>query len=156
MGRRGPKPQPTALKIARGNPHGHALPEEPQFDPPSVTAPPADLTGFARDEWVAQIDTLKARGVITENDLGQFRMYCVLAGKERDLANHLSSLKRWTSNRMKLERIYLQLAARSAAQAAHFGITPSSRSGVVAVKSTANVADAKRSRFFGARKEKGA
>lgn len=154
MGRRGPKTQPTALKIARGNPHGHALPEEPQFDPPSETAPPDDLKGYAREEWVAQIDTLIERGVLTMNDLGQFRMYCVLLGKERDLAEHLSKTKRWTSQRMKLERIYLQTAARMSAQGACFGLHPSSRSSVVPVKSTANAVDDTRRRFFGKRKEK--
>lgn len=155
MGRRGPKTQPTALKLARGTPGHHPLNEdEPELDPPNDTAPPETLTGFARDEWIAQVDTLITKGVLTQNDLFMFRQYCAMSGEIDSLERHLAKSKKWTPQRLKLSRHLLQLRTRATAQAAHFGLTPSSRAGVKAVKSTANVADQRRSRFFGARKEK--
>jgi phage terminase small subunit len=154
MGRRGPKPQPTALKLARGTPGHHAVNhDEPQFDAPSETTPPDVLTGYALEEWTAQIDTLIAKGVMTEQALFMFREYCMMAGEIDSLERHLAKTTRWTPQRIKLSKHLLAMRTRATAQAAHFGLTPSSSSGVKA-SPPPNASDDKRRRFFGARKEK--
>jgi phage terminase small subunit len=157
MGRRGPKPQPTVLKLARGNPGRRPVnANEPDHPPPPVAATkaPPDLTGFALTEWNAQIDELITKGVLTVVDMSQFRQYCWMYGEAMRLEEKLEKAKNWTDRHIKLSGHLSKLHARVTQQAAHFGITPSSRSGVQAVKSGANVIDEKRVRFFGKKKEK--
>jgi phage terminase small subunit len=152
MGRRGPKPQPTALKIERGNPGKRALnPDEPELPPPAVTTAPAELTGVALDEWNLQVDVLIERGVLTSADMFAFRQYCQLVGEVHELEQKLAKVKSWTDRRLKLSHYLLKLRNRLAQQSAAIGVTPSSRSGVTRAKvpTVQSPAAAKRARFFG-------
>lgn len=68
MGRRGPPPKPTALKILAGNPGKRPLnPREPQ---PSAQAPrcPAWLSKEAKREWRRIVPELEAMRVLTRVD----------------------------------------------------------------------------------------
>src|SRR5690348_14767456 len=82
MGRRGPKPQPTQLKIERGNPGKRALPA----DEPALGAFPREvpkgMTGIAREEWLRLVDELAGKGVLTIGDLRVFERYCRLVAAE--------------------------------------------------------------------------
>jgi hypothetical protein len=51
--RRGPEPQPTLLKILRGNPHQHALPTHEPRPHPLPTACPDELIISSADRTLA-------------------------------------------------------------------------------------------------------
>lgn len=68
MGKRGPAPTPTALRILRGNPGKRPLPEnEPQILPKRLR-PPRDLSKTAKKEWNRLVPELSALGLIGEVD----------------------------------------------------------------------------------------
>lgn len=76
MGRRGPPPKPTALKILAGNPGKRPLnPREPQ---PSAQAPrcPAWLPKEAKREWRRIVPELEAMRVLTRVDGDALTAYC--------------------------------------------------------------------------------
>lgn len=152
MGRRGPKPQPTALKLERGVPSHHRLNhDEPEFPPPSAsaTAPPRGLVGAAIDEWNAHVDALIERGVLTVADMSQFRQYCWMFGEAATLEDQLAKPGRWTERRTKMSAHLSKLHARLTQQAAHFGLTPSTRSSIQAVKPAVKAKAAELEEFFG-------
>ena len=75
---RGRKPQPTYLKIARGNPGLRPLPKgEPQPDP-SLPDVPTHLGPVARDEWQRLAPDLHRIGVLTQADRAALAIYCQL------------------------------------------------------------------------------
>lgn len=157
MGRRGPQPQPTALKLERGNPGRRPLNlDEPQLEAPSVASrkPPASLTGRAKKEWVRLADELISKGLLTVGDLTTFEQYCRLVGDVDAYEMLIKRTGRARSHELGYANYLLKLRTQLRQQAAHMGLTPSSRSGVKPVKSGANIIDAKRTRFFGKKKEK--
>ena len=67
MGRRGPKPTPTALKILRGNPgHRPINADEPQPKPAKSLRPPAWLDPKAARIWRELGPRLHALGLLTD------------------------------------------------------------------------------------------
>lgn len=81
MGRRGPPPKPSRLKVAAGNPGKRPLnPQEPR---PAVEAPrmPAWLPRRAKAEWQRIVPELLGLGLLTRIDLGALASYCVAVGE---------------------------------------------------------------------------
>lgn len=145
MGKRGPPPQPTALKVARGNPGKRALNhEEPSFGP-ATTEAPLDLGGRALEEWNRHASTLINAGVLTVCDLTGFATYCRLVGEEQEWRERVATTK---GGKLKLayHRHVLKIRDQQKAYMKEYGITPSSRSGVRAVKPT-DPADERRRKF---------
>src|SRR5438067_8957744 len=84
MGRRGPRPAPTAMKRARGvRPDriasGEPVPE-PTAQPPS---PPRDLSPEAKGVWRRLVPGMHAAGVLTAWDVDLFAVYCDLVVRAR-------------------------------------------------------------------------
>lgn len=74
---RGPKPTPTALKLARGNPGKRALnANEPIPDELGIGEPPDDLSAEAVSEWNRLGPELENMGVLTHVDRHSFIAYC--------------------------------------------------------------------------------
>jgi P27 family predicted phage terminase small subunit len=70
------RPEPTALKILKGNPRDKALNKnEPQ---PRVVLPkcPKELKGEARTEWNRVVPILHNVRILTELDLSILKAYC--------------------------------------------------------------------------------
>ncbi len=128
MGRRGPAPKPTVLRVLEGRVQHRPLPVgEPM---PRLVMPrrPAVLTGEARAEWDRQASKLHAMGVLTEVDGSVLTMYC-------------QSWKRWLQAEAaversleatgRLNRLRVLVAHRYASQvlqlAGQLGLTPSAR-----------------------------
>lgn len=149
MGRRGPQPQPTVLKLARGNPgHRPVNHDEPDLAAASAKVP-AGLDGRAKAEWTRLVDELISKGVLTVGDMHAFEQYCRLVGEVDRYEKHVKKVGLADAHSLGYANYLLKLRTQLRQQAAHLGLTPSSRSGVKAVKSTAIAADTKRQRFFG-------
>lgn len=77
MGRRGPAPQPVALKLAKGE----RRPSRVNYDEPVLpiargTDPPAGLTGAGLREWLRITSQLVEAGVLKDPDLPAMEDYC--------------------------------------------------------------------------------
>ena len=144
MGKRGPKTEPTQLKILRGNPGKRALPEdEPQ--PASGFPPcPEHLTDKAREAWEMFSVQLESAGVGTALDATALELLCTSYALYRDAAEQVAKYGPcWVaagdgalpsfafsphSSIMERERKNIK------ALLTEFGMTPSSRSGLSADK----------------------
>lgn len=78
MGRRGPQPKPTQLKVLEGNPGHQKLNEnEPKAKALDVVPePPRRLMKAAKEEWKRLAPTMVAAGLLTELDLSAFAELC--------------------------------------------------------------------------------
>jgi P27 family predicted phage terminase small subunit len=78
MGRRGPSPKPTALRVLQGNPGKLRLnPNEPKpAHAPIDLKPPAWLTPAAREVWDRLAPDLRGVGLLTVVDVDVFAAYC--------------------------------------------------------------------------------
>lgn len=97
MGRRGPKPKPSALKVIQGTFRPDRAPaNEPK---PEVVAPEAPklLTKDARAEWDRLVPQLLELGLLSAIDRDQLAGYCaalaVWAQAERDIKKHGAIIK---------------------------------------------------------------
>lgn len=76
MGKRGPKPQPTKLKILRGNPGCRPLnADEPQPPADGILMPP-HLGEVAAARWAELLPMLQATRVMTRADVEALARYC--------------------------------------------------------------------------------
>lgn len=145
MGRRGPAPQPTALKVARGNPGKRPLnQDEPEFEPPAAVNPPGDLKGAGLVEWQLQIGHLVSSGVLTAVDMSGFLTYCRLLSEEEMVQKEVAKDKRVSD--LHLRNYLLKVRAQANQYRGQYGLTPSSRSGVKA-KKPKDLADERRRKF---------
>lgn len=138
MGKRGPRKQPTALRILRGNPSKERLDTGEPQPPADQIAPPDFCTGEAADKFRALAPQLHALGVLTNVDLDALGRYCVL---HVEWKKHLAICQRGgdvligrdESGRVKYTQVgpSATLVNKYGAQllrlAQEFGLTPSSR-----------------------------
>jgi P27 family predicted phage terminase small subunit len=80
-GRSGGRPQPTRLKLLRGNPGKRALnPDEPQPDP-ALPEPPDHLSDEAQREWERVGGLLLSLGLVSDLDRAALAAYCQAWGR---------------------------------------------------------------------------
>ena len=73
----GPPPQPTALKVVKGNPGKRALPKnEPKPKAADIATMPKGLTREAKKYWPPVAKILSDANVLTEMDTVSLTMYC--------------------------------------------------------------------------------
>jgi len=140
---KGPPPHPTALKVLRGNPGKRPInSHEPHHDPLDVTMP-AELTDpLAQAEWTRIAAMLADRGQVTTVDRAVLAGYCLKyaqwQGLEREAASHPYIVR--SPNGYPIPNPALCMANKAFGlllrAAAELGITPSSRSRVIAHKPT--------------------
>ncbi len=150
MGQRGPRPEPTALKLARGNPGKRPI----NHDEPELTAakskPPTGLPAAARKEWIRLADELVNAGVLTVGDLQTFEQYCRLVADVEKVQKLVHRTGWIDAKKLGYVRDLKDLRAQLKQFAAELGLTPTSRSGVKKIKGK-KATDEKRNRFFGDR-----
>lgn len=144
MGKRGPPPKPSALRLLEGGNRGRRpLPlNEPQPSrPPAVPPPPPYVSGYARTEWERVIGDLCATGVYANVDQTMLAAYCMAYGRWRlaeDVASRLAVqdptthgllLKTQSGNVVQNPAVGVANVARRdmLRLAAEFGLTPSGR-----------------------------
>ena len=145
---RGPPPQPTNLRLLRGNPSKRPLPQnKPQPTiPPEVPDPPNLITGIAADEWWRIAPELHRMGLLSMADIPALAAYCSLY-EHWYQATH--ALKRMANKNPALYAIMIKsrtgdpmtnplfYAAHKAANdllryASEFGFTPAARARIAA------------------------
>jgi P27 family predicted phage terminase small subunit len=135
MGRRGPKPRPTALKIVAGVRADRINGSEPVAVPGRPECP-EHLDATARTEWERIVPMLEESGVLSRVDGSAVALYCAaysrwVTAKEKieenglvEVAGHGSlKVSPYVQIAQSAERDMLRLLAE-------FGGTPSSRSRV--------------------------
>lgn len=136
--KRGRKPTPTALKVARGNPGKRKLnTREPKpAQPEGAPAAPRRLTGIALAKWNELAPELHRTGVYTVVDVDALERYCLIYQRWVEAEECLvkEGFITLTDKKNQIQNPYLAVANRCIKQldslASSFGLTPSSRSGV--------------------------
>lgn len=138
MATRGRKPTPTAIKELEGNPGKRPLNgREPK---PEKKAPPCPkwLEAEAKKEWRRLAKPLMQMGVLTEVDMAAFAAYCQAYARwkeaEEFITQHGSIVKTpsgyWQQvPQVSIAQTNLKIMLKAGEQ---FGLTPSSRSRIIA------------------------
>ena len=133
--RRGPKPIPTKLKLARGSRRVGDLNDdgaEPRPEPSTPTCP-AHLTTAARTEWKRIVPELERLGLLTKLDRAALSLYCVAYGRWAEAEKQAAVLGMVVKTKAGslIQNPYLGIANRAASQMhailVEFGLSPSSR-----------------------------
>lgn len=134
--RRGAKPDPTALRILRGNPGRRPLPEGEPTPANASLEPPDWLDEAAKIEWRRLAPMLSTNGVLTDMDVDALCAYCetwvrwkTATAKIREFGMVIKS-----PNGMPMPSPYVAIANKAMATMrallTEFGMTPSARSRV--------------------------
>ena len=138
MAERGRKPKPTGIKELEGNPGKRPLNKnEPK---PKAKAPtcPKWLEDEAKNEWRRTAKQLEGLGILTEVDMTAFAGYCQAYARwkeaEEFITKHGAIVKTpsgyWQQvPQVSIAQTYLRIMNRFCEQ---FGLTPSSRSRIIA------------------------
>ena len=147
MATRGRKPKPTALKVLEGNPGKRRLNDnEPKPDKKAPSCPKW-LEPEAKKEWRRLAKKMEMMGVLTEVDMAAFAGYCQAYARwkeaEEFISQHGTIVKTpsgyWQQvPQVSIAQTYLKVMNRFAEQ---FGLTPASRSRIIADNGTHGGAD---------------
>lgn len=140
MGKRGPAPKPTKLRVLHGDKKSRINHEEPVPPEAPVTCP-SWLSAKAKAVWRRLAPSLIARGVLTPWDADMFARFCVLEVLNRQALEDVEKRGTLVAGRHKGEKVKnpsVQIARDTGAQllaiAGRFGLTPSDRSQVKPAK----------------------
>ena len=138
MAQRGRKPKPTALKELEGNPGKRQLNmNEPKLIAKAPTCPKW-LEDEAKKEWKRLAKKMEQLGVLTEVDMAAFAGYCQAYARwkaaEEFISKHGAIVKTpsgyWQQvPQVSIAQQYLKDMQKLAEQ---FGLTPASRSRIIA------------------------
>lgn len=134
MGRRGPAPEPTALKILKGNPGKRPLNTEEPVVEASIPDPPAELSPAAIVEWERISVELFNAGLMSNIDLAGLAAYCSIYARwlESEKNIQISGMIITSPNGYPIVSPYLAIVNKCLQQMrgylAEFGLSPSSRS----------------------------
>lgn len=138
------RPLPTALKVVRGT-NRPSRTNKSEAQPP-IDAPdcPDCLDADAKREWGRLVPLLLDQGLLTRIDLAALAGYCALFARWQKAEQMISENGETvvTPNGSLQVSPWLSIAARSLAElrkfAAEFGLSPASRSKVVATRKPNN------------------
>lgn len=137
MGRRGPAPTPTRLKVLRGTVRNEARATTEVQPEPGPLDPPQDLEPEVREQWLLVIRQLGASGVIRPVDTAALRMYCEAVVRHDRASRILSRTGDVIKGKNGMvtspyHRIVRDNALLAKAFARELGLTPSARVGLQA------------------------
>lgn len=149
MAQRGRKPKPTAVKMLEGNPgKRHLNPFEPvPVQRSKAPECPDWLEEEAKNEWNRLADNLADLGLLTEMDIQAFASYCQAYARWREaeefITQHGSIVKTGSGSWQQVPQVSIahQNQKIMMQAAAEFGLTPSSRSRIIANQTTSKAAD---------------
>lgn len=136
MGKRGPKPKPTPLKILDGTRKDRVNSAEPK-SPPGRPDPPPAVTAdpVATEAWNRLLPLLEEMGVLSPIDGGALAVYCTAYSRWAEACEdiRLTGSVVATDNGGRVNpyvRVAQEASATMLRVAAEFGGTPSSRSAI--------------------------
>ena len=147
MATRGRKPTPTAIKELEGNPGKRPLNKSEPKPTKKAPACPKWLEPEAKKEWRRLAKQMEQLGILTEVDMAAFAGYCQAYARwkeaEEFITQHGSILRTKSGDvqpvpQVSIAQTYLKIMNRFAEQ---FGLTPSSRSRIIAEDITSGPAD---------------
>ena len=141
MGRRGPPPKPTVLKLLAGNPGKRPISDREPKPPAGIPRHPDWLSDEARRVWRRLAPQLKAMKVLTLADRDALAAYCHTYARWREAETFLSKhgltypIRDEKGNVRCLQQFPQVAIARNLllvlrAYQQEFGLTPASRSRV--------------------------
>jgi len=141
MGRRGPPPKPTNLRLVQGNPGKRRLNRKEPTPPAGPPECPADLSPGAKAHWGQVVPRLQAMRVLSAADQDALVAYCETYARWRAAQNFIvrnGEVYPIKNGLGEVIRLKLFPQARLAQQLLHsvrvyqqeFGLTPSARSRV--------------------------
>jgi len=146
MGRRGPAPKPTALKVLQGNPSKRAINREEPKPSAGAVAPPSWLDGLALEMWAQIAPIVEGMKVLTVADCHSLALGCDAYAEVVELRAYLREDGRTYESRHfqmdadgnTVERLIVRPQPevamlsdawkRARAMMQEFGLTPASRS----------------------------
>ena len=134
MGKRGPKPKPTELKVLEGNPGKRPLPENEPKPAPLMPDPPEWIDEEAKKFWEKYAPKLNKLGLLTEIDGPAFtataESWAEWVNYKKDIKKN--GIKNISDSGYEQQRVEVILAKKALDNVksflAEFGMTPSSRS----------------------------
>lgn len=138
MATRGRKPTPTAIKELEGNPGKRALNDKEPKPEKKAPACPKWLEPEAKKEWRRLAKKMEQLGILTEVDMAAFAGYCQAYARwkeaEEFIQQHGTIFKTPSGYPQQVPHVsiaqtYLKIMNRFAEQ---FGLTPASRSRIIA------------------------
>jgi len=90
MGRRGPAPQPTALKLLKGETRSSRLNRDAPRPVSKLPLMPDDMDPRAKEVWRRQIESMGGTGVLTVADGDALRAYCEAVSRYEAAASLLA------------------------------------------------------------------
>jgi P27 family predicted phage terminase small subunit len=134
MGRRGPAPEPTRLKLIKGTKPYRINTNEPVPLDRAINRPEW-LSTLASEEWDRIAPHLVAMGTVTDADLSGFAIYCEAVARWRRLAELVAASPPVVNRDGAVVKnpVYAQVrdaAAEVRLWAREFGLTPSARAGI--------------------------
>ena len=148
MATRGRKPKPTAVKVLEGNPGKRELNTfEPVPKKTSLPKCPDWLEEEARNEWHRLAKNLFELGLLTDLDVQAFASYCQAYARWREaeefITQHGSLIKTKSGYWQQVPQVSIahQNQKIMMQAAAEFGLTPSSRSRIIADQAASREAD---------------
>lgn len=138
MGRRGPRPTPTAILKARGSWRAKANPDEPPAVPGAPPMPAWPKGDVRRDVWAAVVDQLARLRVLSRTDGNAIARYADALVRWHAAAQHLAEqgetyvVKDAKGNVRDVKahpqaKVYTQLATLLLKLEQEFGLTPAGR-----------------------------
>ena len=139
---RGRKPQPTKLRVLRGNPGKHPFnPAEPTPTALQNPPPPDWIDGEAKAEWERIAPMLGRLGLITETDLHALTAYCEAWATWKGATQQIRKWGMVLKAKDDIPKVspYVKIAHNALLQMRglllEFGMTPSSRTRMRTVES---------------------
>jgi P27 family predicted phage terminase small subunit len=132
----GRKPKSTAVKNLEGNPGKRKLNNKEPVPARGMPDCPEWLLPEAKKEWQRLCDLMNQMGVLTEVDMAAFAAYCQSFARWKEAQEHIDS----DGSTFETDKGYQQQTPwvgiantnQKLLQASEFGLTPSSRSRIVA------------------------
>ena len=136
MGRRGPKPQPTAQRRLRGNPGKRKLNDREPTPELAVPSCPDWLNKDARAEWKRIVPELVTMHLLTRVDRAALACYCQAWATFKQAQAEIDTygLTMVTPQGFELQRPEVAIASKAMQQirafSSEFGFTPSARTSI--------------------------
>jgi P27 family predicted phage terminase small subunit len=137
MGKRGPKPKPTALRVLEGNPGKRPiLKAEPKPPRAKTITAPKELDAEGKAAWRRVVGQLQTLGVYTELDRDALILYCDAWSQWTKGADHIRKhgvLHESPTGQVRVSPAMLvvdKAFGRMRTMLAAFGMTPSDRVGL--------------------------